>query len=105
MKKVLLILMCLLFITTSAYADVLLVWDQNSPADNVDFYQVEMDGVIVAPAVIPGTFHSIVDITSGPHVARVRAHNVWGYSDFSLPLSFNAGKPVAAVNLRLIITE
>jgi len=88
-----LILVCAVGISLSFAQDVVLTWDNNPVSDNVDLYQVEMDGMVVAD-VVPNTY-SVIYLTDGAHTARVRAHNIWGWSDFSLPLDFVKGTPSA----------
>ena len=91
-------LFCFAGISTS-YADIVLTWDISTVDQGIDLYQVELNGVIVAD-VLPNTF-SVVSIADGDYTARVRAHNLWGWSDFSVPFSFKKGVPDAVVNIRL----
>ena len=106
MKKVLVLLtaLCLVFtagISTSFAQDVVLTWDENPASDQVDMYQVEIDGVPVAD-VVPNTY-SVITLADGPHTARVRAHNIWGWSAFSAPFDFTKGVPGAPVNIRIMV--
>jgi hypothetical protein len=107
MKKILCILslLCLLsigFISVS-FADVLLTWQEAPASENVDLYQVEIDGQIVAD-LKPNTY-GLLDLADGQHTARVRAHNVWGWSEFSAPFVFVKSLPSAPVGTGLIIVE
>ena len=94
MNKLWLILILVLF-ATPAFG-VSLTWDQ---AGVVDLFQVEIDGQIVAD-VAPNVYQ-FVTLTDGPHIARVRAKNVWGWSAFSPPLDFTSGPPAVPTNLRV----
>ncbi|MHA2068614.1 MAG: fibronectin type III domain-containing protein [Candidatus Thorarchaeota archaeon] len=96
-----LIVCCLIFIgsVSLAFAEVRLTWDESPAIYNVDLYQVELDGQVVAD-VVPNTF-TLVNISDGPHTARVRAHNVWGWSEFSDPLDFTKALPAVPQNIRL----
>ena len=93
---------CLLIIASvsTSFAEVTLVWDMHPTEQAVDMYQVEMDGRIVAD-VPPGTFHILITLPDGNHTARVRAHNVWGWSEFSDPFLFVKGVPAIAAGIRL----
>lgn len=95
-------LIAVLFATT-AFADVILTWDDNPSIERVDLYQVEIDGQIVAD-VIPNTF-TLLNIEKGTRVARVRAHNVWGWGEFSAPFEFTKETPSATTGLRIINME
>jgi hypothetical protein len=82
MKKILLMLCFFIIASVSvSFADVLLTWQEAPASENVDLYQVEMDGQIVAD-LKPNTY-GLLDLADGQHTARVRAHNVWGWSEFS----------------------
>jgi len=99
MKKILLVLALLALLATPAFAEVRLTWDAYSPEVLVDLFQVEVDGQIVAD-VVPNEF-VIVSLAGGAHIARVRAHNPWGWSEFSAAFDFVSGVPDAPVNIRL----
>jgi hypothetical protein len=70
----------------------------------VDKFQVEIvdsNNVIVAnPEVTVGEW-VIVSLPNGNYVARVRAGNIWGWSDYSDPLDFTKVLPDAPQNIRL----
>jgi len=101
MKKILLMLCFFIigFASLSYAQDVVLTWDENPASENVDLYQVEINGTIVAD-VVPNTY-SVISLADGPHIARVRAHNVWGWSPFSDPFDFTKGVPGKPVGIRL----
>ena len=98
MKKILLMLCFFIIASVSvSFAAPGLTWDVAPASENVDLYQVEVDGVIVAD-VIPNTF-GLISLADGSHIARVRAHNVWGWGDFSAPLDFDKGVPGATTGV------
>ena len=99
MKRLLIVMAVVLFMATPAMADVLLTWDERPATENVDMYQVEMDGQVVAD-VVPNTY-SVVNVIPGQHTARVRAHNTWGWGAFSNPLDFTKAMPGVVQNIRL----
>jgi hypothetical protein len=107
MKKNLLMLsVCVLIcigLVSPSFADVLLTWQEAPVSENVDLYQVEIDGQIVAD-LKPNTY-GLLDLADGQHTARVRAHNVWGWSEFSAPFVFVKSVPSAPVGTGLIIVE
>ena len=101
MKKILLMLCCfvLMSVSVSFAQGIVLTWDNNPAIEAVDLYQVEMDGQIVAD-VVPNTY-SLLTLADGSHTARVRAHNVWGWSEFSDPFVFVKSVPVVPANIIL----
>ena len=102
MKLFILVLLVLALMCTPAFGDVLLTWD-SYPADiGVDLFQVEIDGVVVAD-VAPNVY-SLVTIQEGDHIARVRAHNAWGWSIFSADFSFKSGVPGIPTGVHLEVT-
>ena len=110
MKKLYLsmIVFCLLLIASASMSfaqDVVLMWDDPNPVGVVDLFQVEMDGQIVADIVPTDTTYSVIVLADGQHTARVRAHSIWGWSDFSAPFDFTKGVPSGAVNLRLEVRQ
>ena len=108
MKKLLVMLtvFCLmLMLGVSSGFTAQLVWDANPATDNVDKYQIEIQdsaNVIVAnPEVIPNSW-VFINIPDAPdYEARVRAHNIWGWSAWSAPLPFDKSVPGGPVGLRL----
>lgn len=68
------------------------------PKENVDYFEIEMDGNIVrADAEVAGDVkrlhHDLSGISMGAHTVRVRAMNDWGAGAWSDPLAFTAALP------------
>jgi len=72
-------------------------------AANVTKYEVTVDGVVVAPAVVPQADGSLKydgsTLASGSHTCGVRAGNIWGWSAL-MQLIFSKAFPVDPANLR-----
>jgi hypothetical protein len=97
--KRLLIVLAVFLISTPAMAGVMLTWDESPVVYGVDVYQVEIDGQVIAD-VAPNSY-ALVSVEAGQHTARVRAHNMWGWSGFSTPVDFTVTVPSAPLNVRL----
>ena len=109
MKKLMLLgMFCLVLIAFASvgFAAPFLVSDPAAPADNVDLYQLELNGTVVGdfPPDASGTYglkYDLSGLADGSYTARARVHNVWGWSNFSVPFDFEKGVPGEVVNIRL----
>jgi len=110
MKKMMLamILFCFLLIGLASVvsANPFLVCDPPPASEEVDNYQVELNGTVVAdvPPDASGQYGFKFDLSGladGSFTAKARAHNVWGWSNFSDPFDFTKSVPGAPANIRL----
>jgi len=86
------------FVATQSFGNPFLVCDPAAPSDNVDLYQLELNGQPTAdlapdPTGQFGLKFDLVGLADGSYTARVRAHNSWGWSNFSPPFVFNKALP------------
>ena len=93
------------FVSTS-FASPFLVCDPYDPVHEVDLFQVELNGQIVADVQPDGTGqygfkYDLSGLADGSYTARARAHNLWGWSDFSLPFDFVKSVPPAPAVIRI----
>ena len=103
MKKLFLLgIFCLVLIgfASISYAAPFLVWaDPNPPTVNVDKYQVELNGQVVGD--VTELKYDLAGLADGSYTARVRLHNMWGWSNFSVPFDFDKQVPGAATGVGL----
>lgn len=78
---------------------VYLTWTANPTSENVDSYEVEIDGTVVSTVFNPE--YDLTSLADGAYTARIRAHNMWGWSDFSLPFDFEKSVPSTPVGIAL----
>ena len=78
---------------------VYLTWTPNPSSENVDSYEVELDGNVVAN--VTDAEYDLSSISDGQYTARVRAHNMWGWSEYSDPFAFVKSVPSVPVNIGL----
>jgi hypothetical protein len=76
------------------------------PEVDVDFYEVELDGVTVRsdPEREDGMVrlhHDLTGISVGEHKVRVRAVNRWATSDYTPFLEFTSGAPPDVTGLTI----
>lgn len=81
---------------TTAQANPFLICE---PQENTDSFELEMDGNPV-PAVAEDTGNGLVrihfdlvGIAEGSHTVRLRAINIWGVSEWSVPFVFESILP------------
>ena len=80
---------------------VYLIWDANPSAENVDSYEVELNGDVADTVDVPE--YDLTSLPDGHYTVRIRAHNMWGWSDFSNPFDFTKIVPSVPVGIALDI--
>lgn len=105
MRKIALALLFVLSLPVVALA-ANVQWDQNPVTDNVLYYNLKLDGVLLAQ-VLPVLDTScncvqypLPSLANGSHVIAVSATNQWGTSA-DTTLSFNVGGPGTVKNVRI----
>ncbi len=106
MKKFILLgTFCLVLIgfVSISFAAPFLSWtDPNLSSMNIDKSQVELNGTIVMDVLITdGLKYDLAGLADGSYTARVRFHNVWGWSNFSVPFDFDKQVPGAPTGVGL----
>ena len=91
--------MLLIGFASISFAAPFLAWDANPPSQNVDMYQVELNGTVVSD--VTDVKYDLSGLADGSYTARVRAHNVWGWSNFSVPFDFDKQVPGAPTGVGL----
>jgi hypothetical protein len=89
MKKIILIGLFCLF-PAVCYASPFLVCDPYSPADQVTNFQVTIDTAapVDSAPVNNALKYDLANISFGSHTVKVKACNIWGCSDDSVPFTF-----------------
>ena len=79
---------------------VYLIWDANPSSENVDTYEVDFDnGAIVDTVTVPE--YDLSALPDDNYTVRIRAHNTWGWSDYSSPFDFTKNVPSVPVGIAL----
>ena len=91
----------LLLIPATGSAEPFLTCDDDP---SVTSYVMELDGVVYpdSPAVTGHAWIDMQAVPDGDHTVRLRAKNVWGTSDYSLPLVFTKRVPGVPTGKRLV---
>lgn len=110
MKKMILAMtlccLALIGLASVASANPFLVCNPPPASAEVDNYQIELNGTVVAD-VLPdasgqyGFKFDLSGLADGSFTAKARAHNVWGWSNFSDPFDFTKSVPGAPAGIRL----
>jgi len=77
-----------------------LVWTANPLIEDVDLYEVQLDGVVAGTTTKPE--FDLSALPDGTYVARIRAHNTWGWSALSDPFGFTKKLPTKPIGLGLL---
>ena len=92
MRKLILVVVCFLLLVGVTWAGPFLVCD---PQTGVLDYEVtiEQNGIPVVGGRVPAEADTTLrfdleGIPNGTYVAKVKAGNLWGWSDWSLPFGF-----------------
>jgi hypothetical protein len=99
-----------LCLTSLVMAKPFVVCDPYPVAMSLDGFRIQFDGgawVDIPLTINPDGTKQIhydlgpLNLSTGNHVVKAKAYNVWGDSDESLPFSFPAGKPGSPTTLFL----
>ena len=112
MKKILLLVLVLLAIPTIAGAGPFLTCDCTSAVDKITGFKlqfgtqeaIEIPAVECVPVVTDGKriLYDLGTMPNGPFTVKALASNVWGVSDWSLPLSDTKIVPSSPTLLKII---
>lgn len=102
MKKLLFALVFVLaFSISTVFAAPFLVCDPNPGATKI-ILEINTVEIPEFPAETDGSLrHDLAGLAEGPFTIRAKAGNVWGWSDWSLPLADTKAIPNASSGLRV----
>lgn len=101
MKTLLLTLILIFAFVGTAFAVPFLVCD---PQTDTDKYILEINTVEMPPltAEADGSIrYDLAGIAEGDFIARLKAGNIWGWSNYSDPLDFTKALPQTPMGLRV----
>lgn len=101
MKKTLILILMLVLFPVFCFAAPFLVCD---PQVAVDKYILEINTVEMpelAAEADGSVRYDLAGIAEGDFIVRLKAGNIWGWSSYSVPLSFTKALPQTPLNLHV----
>lgn len=100
MKRLLLIIACIILLSSTASASPFLICDSQSGVDSYTISESGIADVIVSPETDGSIKYDLSSIADGTHSWSVKACNLWGCSA-TVPFGFTKSLPVPAGNLKI----